>query len=81
MPGIAREELGFAEGQIALNVSSHDVRVLVLTPVEMEMRDDDIWVARWSGHGIRIPQSKLLAESRKRTRGRTEQRKEELLIV
>tara|TARA_B110001452_G_scaffold251765_1_gene241093 strand:- start:1996 stop:3309 length:1314 start_codon:yes stop_codon:yes gene_type:complete len=76
---IAHADLGVATGQVNLNVSAHDVRVLVLTPTpkvgeeETTRRawtaaDDAAWAARWKGHGIRRPQSRLAWEAAKAQR-------------
>ena len=80
------KDLGVFNGQITLNVSGHDVRVVVLTPVPAltsatnathatpthdthatpivrSFMSDSEWAARWKGHGIKIPQSRLVWEA------------------
>lgn len=67
------KELGVVAEQLNLNVSSHDVQVLVLTPVAADgtalatdaLPSDEAWAARWTGHGIRIPQSRVAREAAK----------------
>ena len=67
---IAHKELGVASSQITLNVSSHDVRVLVLTPTaaptDVGDAADTVWAARWRHHGIKVPQSRIAWEAEKK---------------
>ena len=66
---LAHRNLGMATGQISYNVSAHDVRVFVLTPVndngEVVSVEDEEWRAQWYGHGIKVPQSRAEWEARK----------------
>jgi alpha-galactosidase len=75
---LAHKDLGVASGQINMNVSAHDVQVLVLTPTtddgdvlptpsgaEEATESDAAWAATWKGHGIAIPQSRLAWEAQK----------------
>ena len=79
---LAHAELGNATGQVNLTVAPHDVRVLVLTPLAPSTggggggggggargwgrAEDAAWAARWKGHGIRMPQSRLAREAARR---------------
>ena len=63
---------GLFSGQITMNVSAHDVAVVVLTPTSKDGQplvasgsaddSDRAWVERWRGHGIKIPTSRKLWE-------------------
>jgi len=71
---LAHADLGVMTGEVARNVSSHDVAVLLLTPVADGSGvplaaggngTDGEWAARWRAHGIRVPKSRLAAEAAK----------------
>jgi len=65
------KELGVVAEQLNLNVSSHDVQVLVLTPVAADgtalatdaLPSEEAWATKWTGHGTRVPQSRVAREA------------------